>query len=396
MHCVALVVAAGRGTRAGGALPKQYQRIGGECVLRRTLRLFASHPDVSAVLTVIHSDDSDLFREAAEGLPKILAPVAGGDTRQASVRAGLAALDFAAHEIVLVHDAARPFASDALIARAVAAARASGAAVPVVPVTDTIKQVDAEGQVVATLPRSALRAVQTPQAFRLADLAAAHAAAATAGVDDLTDDAAVLEWAGRPVFTFEGEASNVKLTSAADIAEADAALSRAGGGLCALADVRTGTGFDVHAFGPGDHVMLGGVAIAHPFGLAGHSDADVGLHALTDAVLGAICDGDIGTHFPPSDPKWKGAASDQFLAHAVEKVAALGGCIAHLDLTLICEVPKVGPHRPAIRTAIARITGVPESRISVKATTTEQLGFTGRREGIAAMASATVRLPLAE
>jgi 2-C-methyl-D-erythritol 4-phosphate cytidylyltransferase/2-C-methyl-D-erythritol 2,4-cyclodiphosphate synthase len=395
MHCVALVVAAGRGTRAGGALPKQYQRIGGESVLRRTLRLLAMHPEVTAVLAVIHSDDSDLFADAARGLPKILAPAFGGASRQASVRAGLAALDGSEHDIVLVHDAARPFASDALIARAIAAASARGAAVPVVPVTDTIKLVESDGRVEATLPRPALRAVQTPQAFRRTDLATAHAAAAAAGVEDLTDDAAVMEWAGRPVFTFEGEATNVKLTTAADLAEADAALSR-GQGLAALADVRTGTGFDVHAFGPGDHVMLGGVAIPHPFGLAGHSDADVGLHALTDAVLGAICDGDIGAHFPPSDPKWKGAASDQFLAHAVEKVAALGGRIAHLDLTLICEAPKVGPHRDAIRAAIARITGVPESRISVKATTTEQLGFTGRREGIAAMASATVRLPFAE
>ncbi|MEP9347402.1 bifunctional 2-C-methyl-D-erythritol 4-phosphate cytidylyltransferase/2-C-methyl-D-erythritol 2,4-cyclodiphosphate synthase [Xanthobacter sp. KR7-225] len=396
MHCVALVVAAGRGSRAGGPLPKQYQRIGGESVLRRTLRSFAAHPGVAAVLTVIHSDDSDLFADAAKGLPKILAPVTGGATRQASVCAGLAALDGAEHEIVLVHDAARPFASAALIARAVAAARAGGAAIPVTAVTDTIKQVDAVGRVAATLPRAALRAVQTPQAFRLADLLAAHRAAAAAGVGDLTDDAAVMEWAGRPVSTFEGEATNVKLTSAADIAEADAALSRPAAGLGALADVRTGTGFDVHAFGPGDHVMLGGVAIPHPFGLAGHSDADVGLHALTDAVLGAICDGDIGAHFPPSDPAWKGAASDQFLAHAVQKVTALGGRIAHLDLTLICEAPKVGPHRGAIRAAIARITGVEEARISVKATTTEQLGFTGRREGVAAMASATVRLPLAE
>ncbi len=398
MDCVALVVAAGRGTRAGGDLPKQYQSIGDECVLRRTLRLFAEHPAITAVLTVIHSDDSDLFEDAARGLPKIIAPVSGGASRQASVRAGLNALTARAPDTVLVHDAARPFASASLIARAVEAAQVSGAAIPVLAVTDTIKQVDADGWVTATLPRDALRQVQTPQAFNYWALRAAHATAATAGVDDLTDDAAVMEWAGRLVSTFEGEATNVKLTTAADMDRARAAAQPAEGlpSLADLPDVRTGTGFDVHAFGNGDHVMLGGVAIPHAFGLAGHSDADVGLHALTDAVLGALCDGDIGAHFPPSDPQWKGASSDRFLAYAVEKVTARGGRIAHLDLTLICEAPKVGPHRDAIRAAVARITGVPEGRISVKATTTEKLGFTGRREGIAAMASATVRLPLGD
>lgn len=399
MDCVALVVAAGRGTRAGGDLPKQYQSIGDECVLRRTLRLFAGHPSVTAVLAVIHTDDSDLFADAARGLPKILAPVKGGASRQASVRAGLEALTPLAPETVLVHDAARPFASADLIARAIDAARRTGAAIPVLPVTDTIKQVDEDGWVTATLPRPALRQVQTPQAFTYWALRAAHTAAAADGIDDLTDDAAVMEWAGRLVSTFEGETANVKLTTAADMERARAATQPAPGGAdrvptwAELPDMRTGTGFDVHAFDAGDHVMLGGVAIPHGFGLKGHSDADVGLHALTDAVLGALADGDIGSHFPPSDPKWKGAASDQFLAYAVEKVRARGGRIAHLDLTLICEAPKIGPHRDAIRAAIARITGVPEGRISVKATTTEQLGFTGRREGIAAMASATIRLP---
>lgn len=389
--CVAIVVAAGRGTRAGGTLPKQYQSVAGEPVLRRTLRLFASHPAVTAVLAVIHPDDSGRFADSARDLPKILAAVSGGATRQASVRAGLealAAMGGAAPAIVLVHDAARPHASPALVDRAIAAAAAAGAAVPVLPLTDTVKQVDGSGRVVGTPDRAALRAVQTPQAFLFAPLRAAHAAAAAAGVETLTDDAAVMEWAGHAVATFDGEATNVKLTTPEDMARAAATT------LSELPDVRTGTGFDVHAFGPGDHVMLGGVAIPHSAGLAGHSDADVGLHALTDALLGALCDGDIGAHFPPSDPQWKGASSDRFLAHAVEKVAARGGRIAHLDLTLICEAPKVGPHRDAIRTEIARITGVPVARISVKATTTEQLGFTGRREGIAAMASATIRLPM--
>lgn len=385
--CVAIVVAAGRGTRAGGPLPKQYQQLGGEPVLRRTLRLFCEHPDITAVLTVIHRDDSGLFADAAEGLPKILAPVSGGATRQESVRAGLEALAGPdAPAIVLVHDAARPYATTDLITRAIAAAGDADAAIPVLAVTDTVKRVDAAGQVEETLDRAALRAVQTPQAFRYGPLAAAHRAAAESGVTTLTDDASVMEWAGHRVATFAGETGNIKLTTAED-------MTRAAATLADLPDVRTGTGFDVHAFGPGDHVMLGGVAVPHGFGLVGHSDADVGLHALTDALLGALCDGDIGAHFPPSDPQWKGASSDRFLAHAVEKVKARGGRIAHLDLTLICEAPKVGPHRDAIRAEIGRITGVPVARISVKATTTEKLGFTGRREGIAAMASATIRLP---
>ncbi|MFG1376571.1 bifunctional 2-C-methyl-D-erythritol 4-phosphate cytidylyltransferase/2-C-methyl-D-erythritol 2,4-cyclodiphosphate synthase [Xanthobacter autotrophicus] len=391
--CVAIVVAAGRGTRAGGPLPKQYQMMAGEPVLRRTLRLFALHPRITAVLAVIHSDDSVRFADTARDLPKILAPAFGGATRQASVRAGLDALATDGGmrpDIVLVHDAARPYTSPDLIARAVAAAGNADAAIPVLAVTDTVKRVDAAGIVIETLDRAALRTVQTPQAFRFDALRAAHAAAAAAGVETLTDDAAVMEWAGHPVATFEGESTNVKLTTPEDMTRA------AGAAFADLADVRTGTGFDVHAFGPGDHVMLGGVAVPHTAGLVGHSDADVGLHALTDALLGALCDGDIGAHFPPSDPQWKGASSDRFLAHAVEKVTARGGRIAHLDLTLICEAPKVGPHRDAIRAAISLITGVPLARVSVKATTTEKLGFTGRREGIAAMASATIRLPFGD
>lgn len=390
-RCIAIVVAAGRGTRAGGPVPKQYRSIGGEPVLRRTLRRFAQHPGITAVLAVIHSDDSDLFAEAAADLPKMLAPATGGATRQDSVRAGLLALAAQSPSSVLVHDAARPFVSADLISRAIAATEQYDAAIPVLAVTDTVKAVGADGRVAATLDRSTLRAVQTPQAFGYEALSIAHAAAAAAGVTHLTDDAAVMEWAGHSVATFEGDSANVKLTTAED-------LARAAGGpaLADLPDVRTGTGFDVHAFAPGDHVMLGGLAIPHAFGLAGHSDADVGLHALTDAVLGALGDGDIGSHFPPSDPQWKGASSDRFLAHAAALVAARGGRIAHLDLTLICEAPKVGPHREAIRAAVARIAGVPLGRVSVKATTTEKLGFTGRREGIAAMASATVRLPFAE
>lgn len=396
MTLIAIVVAAGRGTRAGGDTPKQYQSIGGESVLTHTLRRLAGHPAVDSVLTVIHGDDSGRFDDALRPLPpamaaKMLPPVAGGATRQASVRAGLDALAAAAPDIVLVHDAARPFLSDALIARAAAAAEI-GAAVPALPVTDTVKRVDAAGRIGETLDRALLRTIQTPQAFCYNSLSAAHAAAAKAGIDTLTDDAAVMEWAGHAVTTFAGEARNVKITTPEDLKAADADL--AADAFTRRPDVRTGTGFDVHAFGPGDHVMLGGVAVPHGFGLAGHSDADVGLHALTDALLGALCDGDIGAHFPPSDPQWKGAASHLFLSFAAEKVRARDGLIAHLDLTLICEAPKVGPHRDAIRARVAEIVAVPVERVSVKATTTEQLGFAGRREGIAALASATIRLPL--
>ncbi len=386
MLCGVIVVAAGRGNRMGG-VPKQYRLIGGETVLRRTLRLFAEHSGVDWVQAVIHPDDDDLFCEASAGLPKMLAPVPGGADRQGSVRAGLEGLSASRPNLVLVHDAARPFASPALVTRAIAAAATHGAAVPALAVTDTIKQVDAAGMVTSTPPRDLLRAVQTPQAFRYDMLREAHSRAHAAGAVGLTDDAAVMEWAGHAVAIFEGEAANVKLTHPADLASAERALRPP------LNDVRTGTGFDVHAFGPGDHVMLGGIAIPFDRGLDGHSDADVGLHALTDAILGALCDGDIGAHFPPSDPQWKGATSDRFLAFAADRVRARGGVIAHLDLTLICEAPKVGPHRDVIRARISEIVGLPESRISVKATTTERLGFTGRREGIAAMASATVRLP---
>ncbi len=385
--CAVIVVAAGRGTRAGGPLPKQYHEVGGETVLRRTLRLFAEHSDIHTIQVVIHPDDHARFASAAAGLEKVRPPVAGGRERQDSVRAGLEALAGEAPDLVLVHDAARPFVTHALISRAVEAAAAHGAAVPVTGVTDTIKVVDALGTVASTPVRATLRAVQTPQAFRYDMLRAAHDAAQAGGIAGLTDDAAVMEWAGHTVATFEGEAGNMKLTSADDLARAARA------GAAPLTDVRTGTGFDVHAFGPGDHVMLGGLAIPFDKGLDGHSDADVGLHALTDAVLGALCDGDIGAHFPPSDPQWKGATSDRFLVFALDKVRARGGIVAHLDLTLICEAPKIGPHRDAIRARISEITGVALGRISVKATTTERLGFTGRREGIAAMASATIRLP---
>ncbi|QJP12811.1 bifunctional 2-C-methyl-D-erythritol 4-phosphate cytidylyltransferase/2-C-methyl-D-erythritol 2,4-cyclodiphosphate synthase [Starkeya sp. ORNL1] len=385
MRTDVIVVAAGRGQRAGEGPPKQFRTIGGEMVLRRTLARFAGNPAIRYVLPVIHADDAVPCATAMAGIARIAAPVTGGATRQASVRAGLEALAADPPDLVLIHDAARPFASDELIARAVAAAAEHGAAVPALALTDTVKIVDRDGFSASGPDRAQLRTVQTPQSFRYDLILEAHRAAA--GIDHLTDDAAVAEAAGHRVATFPGEVSNVKLTTAEDFvrAEREAAL--------ALADIRTATGFDVHAFGEGDHVMLGGIAIPHGFGLSGHSDADVVLHALTDALLGTIGAADIGHHFPPSDPEWKGASSDRFLAHAASLVRAAGGRIAHLDATVICEAPKVGPHREAMRTKIAEIAEIPLARVSVKATTSERLGFTGRREGIAALASATVRLP---
>jgi 2-C-methyl-D-erythritol 4-phosphate cytidylyltransferase/2-C-methyl-D-erythritol 2,4-cyclodiphosphate synthase len=379
----AVVVAAGRGLRAGGDQPKQYRMVGGQPVIRPSLATLAGHPEIGAVQPVIHPEDVQRFKAASAGI-SLLAPVFGGATRQASVRAGLEALALHKPDLVLVHDAARPFASPGLITRAIAAAR-SGAAVPVLPVVDTVKTIDASGAITGTIDRERLRVVQTPQAFGFELLLDAHHRAAAARREDFTDDAALAEWAGVKVTTFEGEAGNVKLTTPEDFARAEAAQ--------ALTDVRTGFGFDVHQFADGDHVWLGGVRIAHGRGVTGHSDADVVLHALVDAILGALCEGDIGVHFPPSDPQWRGASSDRFLAFAVERVTARGGRIAHLDATIVCEAPRIGPHRDAMRARIAEIAGIPTSRVAVKATTSEKLGFTGRGEGIAAFANATVRLP---
>ena len=390
-----LVVAAGRGSRAGEGLPKQYRLLGGQMVLTRTLQALLTTAPQARARAVIHPDDLELYETSLAPLPPALRariddPTFGGATRQASVRHGLEAIEAAgesATSLVLIHDGARPFVSSALVARACDAAIDHGAAVPGLMVTDTIKQVADDERIIATPERATLRAVQTPQAFRLGLILAAHRAARDSGAGELTDDAAVAEWAGHPVFVFEGDAANMKLTVPDDFFRAEAKL------LAELPDIRTGQGFDVHAFGVGDHVWLGGVKIPHTHGLVGHSDADVLLHAITDAVFGALADGDIGAHFPPSDPQWRGASSDRFLAYAVERTKARGGRIAHIDATLICESPKVGPHRDAIRAKIGEIMQLPLDRVAVKATTSERLGFTGRQEGIAAMAMATVRLP---
>jgi 2-C-methyl-D-erythritol 4-phosphate cytidylyltransferase/2-C-methyl-D-erythritol 2,4-cyclodiphosphate synthase len=382
----AVVVAAGRGVRAGGDLPKQFQPVGGVPMLRHSLVMLVEHPQVGVIQPVIHPDDAEHFRRSAVGL-EVLSPVFGGASRQASVRAGLEAL--AAHEpdIVLIHDAARPFASAALVSRAIEAAARSGAAIPVLPVSDTVKTVDANARVTGTLDRAALRIAQTPQAFAFALLLDAHRRAAAEGRDDFTDDAALAEWAGLAVSAFPGESGNIKITNPDDFMRAEAAQ------FAMLGDVRTGTGIDVHSFGPGDHVTLGGVRIAHDRALTGHSDADVVLHALVDAILGALADGDIGVHFPPTDPQWRGASSDKFVDFAVGRLKARGGRIAHIDINLVCESPRVGPHRDAMRARIAQLAGIDVSRVAVKATTSEKLGFIGRGEGIMAYATATIRLP---
>ena len=382
----AIIVAAGRGLRAGGGGPKQYRSIGGKTVLSRAMEPFCSHPDVFAVQPVRNPDDADIFDQAVSHLT-YQTPVNGGATRQASVRAGLEALASHAPDIVLIHDAARAFVTDKVISRAIDSALITGAAIPVVPVSDTIKVVDGSGAITATPDRAGLRIAQTPQAFRFDVILEAHRRAAREGRDDFTDDAAIAEWAGLTVTTFEGDVANMKLTTPEDFAREEARLG------AMLGDIRTGTGYDVHALTDGDHLMLCGVRVPFNRGFLAHSDGDVGLHAIVDAILGALADGDIGSHFPPSDPKWKGAASDQFLKHAVSLVHQRGGRIANLEVTMICEAPKIGPLRDAMRAKIAEITGLPQSRIAVKATTSERLGFTGRQEGIAATAAATIRLP---
>jgi len=381
--CIALIVAAGRGTRFGAALPKQYRLLAGRPVLRHGVERLAGHPRVAAVQVVIHPADRDLYAAATAGLG-LPPPVVGGATRQASVLAGLEALPRGPAAKVLIHDAARPLLSPAIIDRLADALDRHPGAIPVVPVADTLKR-GAGGLIAATVPRAGLYRAQTPQAFRRDVILAVHRAAT---LNDATDDAGLAEAAGLEVAMVEGDEANFKITTEADLTLAEQRLA------AGAAEFRTGTGFDAHRLGPGDHVMLCGHRIAHDRGLIGHSDADVALHALTDAVLGAIGAGDIGQHFPPSDPRWRGAASARFLAHAAGLVQARGGAIVHVDVTLICEAPRIGPHREAMRDRLAAILGLPADRCSVKATTTERMGFAGRGEGIAAQAAATVRLPV--
>lgn len=373
----AIVVAAGRGSRAGEGAPKQYRLLAGQPVIRRAIVALAAHPRIGQVVAVIHPEDATVFADATQGLDVLSVP--GGATRQDSVHRGLEALATFAPDLVLIHDAARPLLSHDVIDRLLGALADNDGAVPALPVVDSLRtgETHADGEV----DRSRLKRVQTPQAFRYAAIRSAHADATA----DATDDVAVALAAGLSVAFVEGDERLAKLTYSADFASAEAILSA---GLI----IRVGQGFDVHRFGPGDHVWLCGVKVPHGHGLIGHSDADVGLHALTDALLGAAAMGDIGDHFPPSDPKWRGAASDQFLIHARDLILARGGIIDHVDLTLICETPKVGPHRDAMRQRVASLLRLPVEGVSIKATTTERLGFTGRSEGIAAQATATIRL----
>ena len=391
MQFAAVVVAAGRGTRASGAdgVPKQYAPVSGIPVLRRTLGQLAGHPLLTAIQVVIHPADTPLYERTTDGLAApLLPPVPGGNTRQASVLAGLLALEAHRPEVVLIHDAARPFIDKPLLDRILAGLETHAGAIPGLRVADTLKRAGPDNRIEATVSREGLWRAQTPQGFRFEAILAAHRQALAEGAHDLTDDAAVAERAGLPVALVAGSERNRKLTTPEDMTVAARELS--GGDV---PDVRTGNGFDVHRFAEGDHVWLGGVRIPHTHRLDGHSDADVALHAITDALLGAIGDGDIGQHFPPSDPQWKGAASHLFLEDAARRVRALGGRIGNVDLTILCEAPRIGPHRDAMRAAIAGVLGIGVERIGVKATTTERLGFTGRREGIAAIATATVILP---
>jgi 2-C-methyl-D-erythritol 4-phosphate cytidylyltransferase/2-C-methyl-D-erythritol 2,4-cyclodiphosphate synthase len=384
-----VIVAAGRGERAGqSGGPKQYRQVGGKPIIRRTVETFLKHAAIGPVAVVIHRDDPALYAEAVGAFADRPILVEGGATRQDSVRLGLEALVEARPGKVLIHDAVRPFVDAALIDRVIDAIGERQAALPAVPVSDTLKRSGEDGLVSDTVARDRLFAAQTPQGFPFRPIYEAHLEAERLGKLDFTDDAALAEWSGLPVKLVQGSPDNVKLTWARDIEMADLSAS-----LTRFPDVRTGNGYDVHAFEAGDHVWLCGVRIPHARKLAGHSDADVGLHALTDALLATCGAGDIGTHFPPSDPQWKGAASKRFVGHAVALIRARYGRIANADVTLICEAPRIGPHRDAMTAAMASMLAIDPGRVSIKATTNEKLGFIGREEGIAAIATATVVFP---
>ncbi|MCH9807357.1 MAG: bifunctional 2-C-methyl-D-erythritol 4-phosphate cytidylyltransferase/2-C-methyl-D-erythritol 2,4-cyclodiphosphate synthase [Alphaproteobacteria bacterium] len=397
MKVCALIVAAGRGSRAaapGSSGPKQYAGLGGKALLAWTVKAFASHPRIDLVQVVIHPDDRELYNHAVgPSVGKLARPVFGGASRQSSVLAGLEAVAAAHCEQVLIHDAARPFIGADVIDRVLAGLSDGTGAIAAIKVADTLKRAlgDQVGDdfacVKETVPRDGLWRAQTPQGFSVGPILAAHRKAAQSATGEFTDDASIAEWAGLRVRLVEGSIRNDKITTAEDLVLARNSIRGA------IMEPRVGSGFDVHKFGPGESVWLCGVEIAHDKALIGHSDADVGLHALTDAVLGALGDGDIGHHFPPSDPQWLGARSEIFLKHAGRLVADAGGRIGNVDVTLMCEEPKVGPHRDAMRAAIAEILEIDIGRVGVKATTTERLGFTGRGEGIAAIASALVMLP---
>ncbi|WMT85217.1 bifunctional 2-C-methyl-D-erythritol 4-phosphate cytidylyltransferase/2-C-methyl-D-erythritol 2,4-cyclodiphosphate synthase [Pelagibacterium sp. 26DY04] len=385
---VALVVAAGRGERAGGdGTPKQYRPIAGVPLLSRTLSALLAAPQIDRVIPVIGADQGDLFAGLGLSDPRLSAPVPGGETRQVSVLKGLEALAGDPPDIVLIHDGARPFIDSTLIDNVIAALDGADGALPVTLVTDTIKRSTDGKTVGGTEDRTQLFAAQTPQGFHFAPIYDAHRRA-IAMSDGFTDDAAIAEWAGLSVALAQGDSRNIKVTLPSDFERAERIVGKEN-----TMETRVGSGFDVHAFTEGDAVILGNIAIPHSAKLKGHSDADVVLHALSDALYGALADGDIGKHFPPSESEWKDADSAIFLEHAVSLVRQRGGRVVHLDVTIICERPKIGPHVVAMRERIAQIANISPSRVAVKATTSERLGFTGREEGIAAQAIATIEIP---
>ncbi|MCX2697106.1 MULTISPECIES: bifunctional 2-C-methyl-D-erythritol 4-phosphate cytidylyltransferase/2-C-methyl-D-erythritol 2,4-cyclodiphosphate synthase [Ochrobactrum] len=391
-RAAAVIVAAGRGERAGQSIegPKQYRRIGGEAVLSRTLRVFAQCSAIEEIIVVIHADDRNLYENAITGHYSNVRVVIGGPTRQESTRLGLLALKNDAPHYVLIHDGVRPFINQSFLEGIFGTLTPTEGVLPALAVSDTLKQSASDGTVKTTVPRAGLFSAQTPQAFPFAPILDAHEKAYLSGRSDFTDDASIAEAFGLPVRIIEGSPDNTKLTWAKDIEMADKRLRQ---GMTSFPDIRTGNGYDVHSFEPGDHVTLCGVAIPHNRKLNGHSDADVALHALTDALLATRGAGDIGTHFPPSDPQWKGAASHIFVEYAVKIVREAGGRIANADVTIIAEEPKIGPHRPAMMESMANMLGISQDRVSVKATTNEKMGFVGRGEGIAAIVTATVIYP---
>jgi 2-C-methyl-D-erythritol 4-phosphate cytidylyltransferase/2-C-methyl-D-erythritol 2,4-cyclodiphosphate synthase len=377
MKRTGLIIAAGRGTRAGGSMPKQYQMLAGKPVLRHTIRAMLASERIDAVRVVIHPDDKDTYNQCINGLTdtRLQPPAFGGDTRSASVLNGLRACS---GDLVFIHDGARPMLPIDALDRIIDCMDNNRAAFLALPVTDALWQIT-NGKADKAIPRDTLWRAQTPQAFHLRDILAAHEASETPADDDV----AIARAAGLDVVAVLGSELNMKITQPEDFALADRLLRK-------TMDIRVGNGFDVHKLGDGDHVVLCGVKIPFEQGLVGHSDADVGMHAITDAIFGAISKGDIGQWFPPSDMQWKGAASDIFLKKAVEVAISNGFSISNIDCTLICEQPKIGPYANAMRKTLADITNMDIDRISVKATTSEKLGFTGRGEGIAAQATATL------
>ncbi|WP_322865893.1 bifunctional 2-C-methyl-D-erythritol 4-phosphate cytidylyltransferase/2-C-methyl-D-erythritol 2,4-cyclodiphosphate synthase [Aquicoccus sp. G2-2] len=378
MQAAAIIVAAGRGTRAGAGVAKQWRTLGQGTVLDQTLSRFSTHPGIGAIILVLNPDDIAAGR--APDIP-CLTIVPGGASRRSSVLAGLTAAEAIGADNVLIHDAARPCVSAGIITAVLCALETHCAAAPALPVTDALWR-GTKARVTASVPRDALYRAQTPQGFHLAPILTAH----RAQNGDAADDVEIALAAGLEVAIVPGDEDNLKITHPGDFVRAERILE-------ARMDVRLGNGFDVHAFGPGAHVTLCGVQIPHRRGLKGHSDADVAMHAVTDALYGALAEGDIGRHFPPTDPQWKGAASAIFLTHAADLARARGYSIGNVDCTIICEQPKITPHATAMQARMAELLAVEPARISIKATTSERLGFTGREEGIAAIATATLVKP---